>query len=918
MPARELKEVILSLKESLDLIGGHLDYRQLLEKSLNKCIHLLNLINVQNSSDAEIATLFETMIEGLVIQGEKGEIQKFNPSALRILGLTEGQLLGRTSFDPRWRATKEDGTIYPGDEHPAMVALKTNEPQKDKIMGLILPNGEQRWISINAIPFRGSSERKVLSIFHDVSELKETQRQNKEILKAVNEGAVFAKIDSEGFITEANSNFYRLWSGLETISNERLHLVSKKLFDKLTSVFKEVTEGKIWSGVLDGIDCRGRDFYLRTHISPSISSRRENCQEYVILGFDISDQKQIEKEFEEAQEIARIGSWTYDLRTGHQKWSSEHYRIFEIEEPQSQERLYQLYRERIHPEDRKELDEIINRAMAFGENFTFNHRVYLDNGSRIKHVRGQGKVTRDENGKPILVSGTCQDLTDLVALQEQNKFILESMGIGIWKFDPNSQNLIWDDSMYKLFDISKENFSGHYQAWESSLSPEAKQKAVHELELALSGQKPFDTTFEILTQNGLKKHIGGRGIVLRNDRGEPIMMYGINWDRTSEVQQEVELKSALDLNQAMLRSAKFAVITTDLEGLICEFNEESEKVLGFDHSEVIHLKSILEFYDTSDLEQIIEDSRVNFKFESSSPFECLTLKARKGLQDERLCRFKTKKDELIYVRINMTGLFDINKKLYGYMIIAKNVTKELELNNQLQIERAKSIQSAKLASLGEMSAGVAHEINNPLSIIVGSVALLPKYRDQDEKFTSKIDAIQKATARIEKIVKGLKKFSRSSEGSIHKPEDLNEILVEVINLTETKAKRFSTSVICNSSERLTIDCDSVEVEQVLVNLINNGIDAAKDSVDKWVRINAFELDDSVVLQIFDSGQGITKEVEGKLFQPFFTTKPVGEGTGLGLSIVKGILDQHRASIVLNRSYKNTCFEIRFPKHRGQP
>lgn len=232
-------------------------------------------------------------------------------------------------------------------------------------------------------------------------------------------------------------------------------------------------------------------------------------------------------------------------------------------------------------------------------------------------------------------------------------------------------------------------------------------------------------------------------------------------------------------------------------------------------------------------------------------------------------------------------------------------------SKELVDEKAKSIHASKLASLGEMSAGIAHEINNPLAIIVGTIPLLKTYANDATKLASKLDTIAKASFRIEKIVKGLRKFSRTSETNVHKPEDLATIVSEALTITESKSKRYSTPVTVEIGSNLTIQCDSIEIEQVLINLINNAIDAVKNLPEKWVRISGFKDGDQIVLQVMDSGQGISKEIEEKLFQPFFTTKPVGEGTGLGLSISKGILDQHKASFALNRNFKNTCFEIRF-------
>jgi C4-dicarboxylate-specific signal transduction histidine kinase len=120
-----------------------------------------------------------------------------------------------------------------------------------------------------------------------------------------------------------------------------------------------------------------------------------------------------------------------------------------------------------------------------------------------------------------------------------------------------------------------------------------------------------------------------------------------------------------------------------------------------------------------------------------------------------------------------------------------------------------------------------------------------------------------------------------------------------------------------SSSDPIIHCDEIEVEQVIIILINNGIDAVKNTPSRWLKLILTEEDQTVVLRCLDSGSGINREVASKLFQPFFTTKAVGQGTGLGLSIAKGILQDHGASIELIENHPHTCFEIRFPKPKGE-
>ncbi len=222
------------------------------------------------------------------------------------------------------------------------------------------------------------------------------------------------------------------------------------------------------------------------------------------------------------------------------------------------------------------------------------------------------------------------------------------------------------------------------------------------------------------------------------------------------------------------------------------------------------------------------------------------------------------------------------------------------------------VQTSKLASLGEMAAGIAHEINNPLAIISGSVGLLKKYIDQPEKLTSKIESIEKSSDRISKIVTGLRKFSRSGDSTQRQLLPVQNIVNEVLILTEAKSKRHHTSVHFECQSDAKIHCDEVEIEQVLVNLINNAIDAVKKRDEKWVKIKLFTDEREVVLQVIDSGLGIPEKIRTKIFDPFFTTKITGEGTGIGLSITKGILDEHKASIKVLSHLPNTCFEIRFP------
>ncbi|MGE4132185.1 MAG: PAS domain-containing protein [Bdellovibrionales bacterium] len=239
----------------------------------------------------------------------------------------------------------------------------------------------------------------------------------------------------------------------------------------------------------------------------------------------------------------------------------------------------------------------------------------------------------------------------------------------------------------------------------------------------------------------------------------------------------------------------------------------------------------------------------------------------------------------------------------------QDITELMEAENRARIERAKALQNAKLASLGEMSAGVAHEINNPLSIIAGNLYLMRAGIEPDQQ-AQKLEKIERSVLRIKTIVAGLRKFSRSSESSERTSCSPSELIQEAVLLTRSRALRDQVQVETRLESRSKILCNEIEIEQVLVNLINNAIDAVRNRAERWVRVSTRDEGPSVLIEVEDSGVRPPPEVVERIFEPFFTTKPVGQGTGLGLSIAKGILEDHGAELELSEG-KNTCFVLRF-------
>ncbi len=241
-----------------------------------------------------------------------------------------------------------------------------------------------------------------------------------------------------------------------------------------------------------------------------------------------------------------------------------------------------------------------------------------------------------------------------------------------------------------------------------------------------------------------------------------------------------------------------------------------------------------------------------------------------------------------------------------------------ERTQKLHEAEAILVNSSKLAALGEMAGGIAHEINNPLAIIKGTAAQIGSHIKKMPLETKVIEEraarIEKTADRIAKIVYGLRTFSRDGSSDPFTQVNICELVTDTLSLCGEKFKiegiKFSVSAI---DENLICEGRAVELSQVLLNILNNAKDAVAEMRDRWIRLSVLDKGKTIEIRIEDSGRGIAAEHIDKLFQPFFTTKDVGKGTGLGLSIALGIIQSHQGVISVNRSSANTCFVIELPK-----
>ncbi|MDA9951757.1 PAS domain-containing protein, partial [Oligoflexaceae bacterium] len=297
-----------------------------------------------------------------------------------------------------------------------------------------------------------------------------------------------------------------------------------------------------------------------------IAKQNERLQEQV---------DELSKKIKAMEQLAKVGVWTLELETMSIYWSDEVYKIYAlpIGTPVKKVDGISFYAEHERPRISSFLQKCIEDGSAFDEVFRF-----YDNDGVSKWVRSVGSAVKNEAGKTISLTGAFQDVSCIKESAEEKHAILDSTGMGLWTYNPKSQELHWDKSMYELFEISSTSFNGHYDAWEKSLHPADKEQAVRELEMALSGKKKFDTIFRIETVNGNVKYIKGRATITRDSDGNPEVMRGVNWDVTADMMIQKDLEAQKKIAN---HKAKLASIGELAAGIAHEINNPLAIVSGY-------------------------------------------------------------------------------------------------------------------------------------------------------------------------------------------------------------------------------------------------------------------------------------------------------------------------------------------------
>ncbi|MCJ7596217.1 MAG: PAS domain S-box protein, partial [Desulfobacterales bacterium] len=361
---------------------------------------------------------------------------------------------------------------------------------------------------------------------------------------------------------------------------------------------------------------------------------------------------------------------------------------------------------------------------------------------------------------------------------------------------------------------------------------------------------------------------------------------------------ERQLRETKEFLENIMESSVDGIMTTDLKGKLTYSNRAMEEMLQYPREEVLgshisrfYVRGIEQARDVMDLLRAAERAE-NYEME-----------------------VKRKDGKVLAILTSLFLLRNEEGQLIGTAGIFKDITEQKALAEKLKAAQAQLVETSKMRALGELVAGVAHELNNPLMASQTILHVILKNLSQDFPERERLELIGKCNDRIEKIVEHLREFSRQT-----KPEfeliDINQPVENALIITGQQLLNHGISIVRNLSKALPgVMGDSNQLEQVFLNLISNARDALGDSPkqkkEMIITSNLIEEKGSslVFVSVRDSGVGIAPENLDRVLEPFFTTKPVGKGTGLGLSLCYGIIEAHGGRIEI-KSQQGDWTEVR--------
>ena len=388
---------------------------------------------------------------------------------------------------------------------------------------------------------------------------------------------------------------------------------------------------------------------------------------------------------------------------------------------------------------------------------------------------------------------------------------------------------------------------------------------------------------------------------IKNEKGEVVGYQGLNIDISERIRMEQELREKHGFLTNLLESSVDCIMVADMRGKVLFYNKAAERLTGYRAEEVIGKIHVTKFYSSEVAKDIMRKLR-------SDDF------GGRGKLENFMLTIYGENGEEIPVALSASIVYEGEKELASLGIFT-DLREKMKIERKLQDTQVRLLQSEKMASLGSLAAGVAHEINNPLGgILIYASLLMEDFEASKDPRVEDLKRIVDEATRCKEIVKSLLEFGRQTE-SRFEPMDINKAINDGLFFLENQVLFHDIRIIKRLDSSLPfVEGDSNQIKQVFMNMMVNAAEAMSEGGGSLTIATGVDPEGATLFVSFqDSGMGISPEVQSKIFDPFFTTKAVGKGTGLGLSTSYGIIQSHHGNIeVESEPDKGTVFTIYLP------
>ncbi|MGO9020989.1 MAG: PAS domain S-box protein [Syntrophobacteraceae bacterium] len=528
-------------------------------------------------------------------------------------------------------------------------------------------------------------------------------------------------------------------------------------------------------------------------------------------------------------------------------------------------------------------------------------RTVYDRDGREVPVAVHCSMITDFQNKVIGGFKALRDITPLVEAEQKIRMLVEITQEGILMIDEEDRVIYANSKIAEILEKNKDDLIGKDVG---GLLPLQLLSIARDLALKVDKEHFHELRFCSMIQPAANSSLEDRVfetciVVARFGKGFITCLYF--QDLTKHIQMERELLSANSFLNNIIKSSADGIVVADLEGNILIYNDSAERILGYSADEAIGRPGAL--HQIIGPELVEKNMRRMRSGEYGPPGK---------LNSTRITLVRKDGEE---VPVSFSAAIIVqNGSEIATVIIFSDLRELTRMLKELENTRMQLMQAEKIASIGRLAAGIAHEINNPLSgILIFADILMRDLTPANLQWSEDIQEIITQTMRCKEIVARLLEFSRQSVNQRFN-YDINSVIRRSVELLTHQALFHNVEFVFDLGEDIpAMIGDPGQLQQVIINLIINA-GTAMSGRGKFTFTSRFDpVSDQVILEFADTGPGIPEEIISKVFEPFFTTKAPGEGTGLGLSVAYGIIQQHGGTMsVSNAPSGGAVFTVVLP------